>query len=77
MKLATRIALFLDPTLVAPTTLLAETAEPLRLDFGVAHEADMAHALERIAKSLERLEKHRRRPRIVECQHPELHEATA
>lgn len=76
MTLRRRIALFLDPDLTpAPS---ADPAPPaLHLDLSAHHLADIANVLERLVKVADRIERRKRRPRIVECAHPELHEEAA
>ena len=73
MSFRRRIALWLDPTLdVAPQQAVPE---PIRLDLNARHYSEMADAMERIAKSLNSIDRKtvKRRPRVIECQHPELH----
>ena len=72
MSLRRRIALWLDPTLDVPQQPIPE---PIRLDLNARHYSEMADALERIAKTLHSIDRKtaKRRPRVIECQHPELH----
>ena len=69
MTLRRRLALLIDPTiaLIRP--------EPPSIDLYRGLSWEMAHSLDAIAKSLASLDQktRKRRPRIVECQHPELH----
>lgn len=68
MTLRRRIALFLDPDLRQP-----DVASPLRLDLyrsdhGLSAEMrEVVMVLKDISRKIER------RPRIIECAHPELH----
>jgi hypothetical protein len=71
MTLRRRIALFLDPDLLVEPP--DPTPEPLRLDWSHRPLSDISSELSSIAKTLDRIERFKRRPRIVECRHPELH----
>ena len=64
------LALLIDPTLAEPPPA-PDTG--WRFDFGYHHMSEVASHLGEITRTLNRIDRAKRRPRIVECQHPELH----
>lgn len=50
-----------------------EDPAEVQIDFSYVPLRDVAEELHRLNFTLEKLEQKRRRPRIVECKHPELH----
>jgi hypothetical protein len=77
MNLRRRIALFLDPSLavVAKSEPETITSEPLWSPERIASSriADRLDQMVAILNRMERNTRYRRRPRIVDCRHPELH----
>lgn len=67
MNIRRRLALFLDPS-------LAYDSPPLSGLALFQYDRATASAVNRVADAVEKIERNtRRRPRIIECQHPELH----
>lgn len=65
-------------SLAAAFAMLAEP-EPLTplepiLELGIGHDYGAERELRLIRFELEKFNRHRRRPRLIECKHPELHE---
>lgn len=74
MSLRRRIALFLDPALLAPASPPEQETDPDRIEWLFRrYDPEVAHYLGKIARTLESMERTKRRPRNVWCEHPELH----